>query len=379
MPKADVWIIKRRRKRGVRYAVRWVDPSTGRMRCETCGTDQKLAKDFANRKRDELRRGINNDPIDVSWDRFASTEIEQAQAEKSAVYADMIRCTLDLFKMICEPRGPLAVNYRMARDFIRIRLQGARRCPRRSCGFSNAVDLTRCWRCDAELPDRVRAVTPTTVNRSLRVLRAAFSNAKKLYRLPSNPLDEIPPLETQDKPIRALSPGEQRRVLAACPDLRWRTFCYLAITTGLRRRELCDIRWDDVDLEAKRLSVNKTKAKKCHTVRLTDEAVQLLDRLRLTHAHPTVFVSDKGGDLYWAVGTMMDRIVEAAGVPRFTCHDQRKTFGTDLARAGVSQRVATDLIGHGDIRTTARYYQAVDEEMAADAIGRLPLVKSRTA
>jgi integrase len=45
----------------------------------------------------------------------------------------------------------------------------------------------------------------------------------------------------------------------------------------------------------------------------------------------------------------------------------------------VSQRVATDLVGHSDIRTTARYYQAVDDAMADDAIRRLPLVKSKTA
>lgn len=49
---------------------------------------------------------------------------------------------------------------------------------------------------------------------------------------------------------------------------------------------------------------------------MTEEAVGLLRQLRLTHAHPAMFVADEGGDLYWAVGPMLERIGKAAGVPR---------------------------------------------------------------
>lgn len=385
MPRNDVWIVKRplRPKPGERarfsYGIRWICPLTGKMRWTGCGHDHKLAKTLAHQKREELRRGLVNDPIDIAWKDFQAELVRQARDQKSAATAAMEDCSLSLFKAICDPRGPLVVDFAMIQRFISARLKGSRRCPAKSCGFANPVDRSVCWKCGKNLAVgdqyRFRAVTPTTVNKNLRALRAIFATAVKQYRLPNNPFDQVQELGTAEKPIRALNLDEQKRVLAACPDLRWRTFCYLGFTTGMRRRELVNLRWEDVDLESRRLQVVRTKTGKVRYVRLTADAVEMLRQLRLTHAFPIVFPGDHGADFYWQVGKGLDRIVAIAGVPRFTFHDTRKTCATELARGGVNQKVASTMLGHASTATTARYYQAVDDEMADDALASIPLVQ----
>lgn len=370
----SVWIVKRKRLKERTYAVRWIDPATGRMRCQTAGTDAKIAKAIAAQKKDEIRRGVLNDPVDAPWSAFRERIMLAVEGGRSSGYASITKLALDQFEAICSPAGPLQVNYPMIRTFIETRRAGARRCDGKACGFSNVATAEACWRCDRRLTKPVRPVNAWTINKQLRALRSAFSEAVRLYRLPINPFDAVDLLATGAPKIRALSIDEQRRVLDACPDDRWRAFVFLAMTTGLRRRELAALRWDDVDLSARRIKV-LAKGGRPRVVRIVPEAAKRLEELRLTHAHPVVFPGDAGAPIYWQVARVMRAIIKKAGVAAFRFHDLRKTFGTQLAAAAVNQRVASALLGHASMQTSATYYQAVDDEMADEALSRLPLLK----
>jgi hypothetical protein len=74
------------------------------------------------------------------------------------------------------------------------------------------------------------------------------------------------------------------------------------------------------------MDVRKAKAKKHPVIRLTEEAVGLLRRLRQTHAFSTVFVNDKGADLCRALGPMMGRTAKAP------CRNNMIDGVTQLAR-----------------------------------------------
>jgi integrase len=56
--------------------------------------------------------------------------------------------------------------------------------------------------------------------------------------------------------------------------------------------------------------------------------------------------------------------VERSGIGRnVTLQDCRRTVGSLLAERGVNQRVAMEYLGHSNISTTARFYQAVRPDM----------------
>ncbi len=71
-------------------------------------------------------------------------------------------------------------------------------------------------------------------------------------------------LPTTDESGKALTDDEERRLLAACGASRSRALpmaVRLALNTGMRRGEILNLRWGDIDLDAKRLTVTKSKTK----------------------------------------------------------------------------------------------------------------------
>jgi integrase len=71
------------------------------------------------------------------------------------------------------------------------------------------------------------------------------------------------------------------------------------------------------------------------------------------------------------IATKFARAVEAAGIARCTLHDFRDTMGSRAAPEGVNQRVISELLGHSDVRTTAKHYQHVDGETIKATILKL--------
>ena len=140
----------------------------------------------------------------------------------------------------------------------------------------------------------------------------------------------------------------------------------LALHTGLRQGELLGLRWDDVDLEAGRLSVRRTlsgakggptfttpKNDKSSSVRLTAKAVeglrahrerQLEEREKLAglwQDHGLVFCTTKGTPLsrHNLHTRSFKPLLERAGLPRaFRFHDLRHSFATLMVRAGRTPR-----------------------------------------
>lgn len=97
----------------------------------------------------------------------------------------------------------------------------------------------------------------------------------------------------------------------------------------------------------------------------------------LARAFLSIFVGEGGSDTSWTAGLTLDEVARAAGVQRFTCHDLHRTFATGLARAGVNQMVASDMIGHSSETVTAKCNQAVDDEAADQALVKPPDVPAR--
>lgn len=62
------------------------------------------------------------------------------------------------------------------------------------------------------------------------------------------------------------------------------------------------------------------------------------------------------------------RVTEHAGVVHRGIHHLRHTYGTTLAESGVHERVAQQLLGHADSRTTREIYTHVSERMMGEAV-----------
>lgn len=234
---------------------------------------------------------------------------------------------------------------------------------------------------------------PATVNRDLDRIKAALSQAEEWQLLQKNPLAKVKRIKrgiesrvrhlsgSEEKRIRnALQAREERRHAARTSADVWRNardvkpfgpylgytdhllpMTLLALNTGLRRGELTQLVWSDIDLKAKRLTVRAGYAKsgKERHVPLNSEAVAVLKQHKKQ--------GDDGGRLFGvaAVTKSWANLMTAAKVDGFRFHDCRHTFASKLVMAGVDLNTVRELLGHSDITMTLRYAHLAPEHKAA--------------
>jgi integrase len=249
--------------------------------------------------------------------------------------------------------------------------------------------LAENWR-KAQLRDGKK---PRTVNRDLQRLQSALTKAKELGIIDGNPLAGIKPLRfdktgrvrylTADESTAlrdALVKREEKlrkanerfnehlaarnrkplpfeRSRAAQDHLRSMTL--LALNTGLRRGEIFQLRWRDVDEKQRILTVAGEGAKSGQTRRipLNDEALAVLQTWRKQTgegASDAVVFPGRSGHLT-RIDTAWRSLMKLAKVKNFRFHDCRHDFASRLVMAGVPLNTVRELLGHASLEMTMKY------------------------
>ena len=158
---------------------------------------------------------------------------------------------------------------------------------------------------------------------------------------------------------------------------------------GLRRGELLALRWEDLDVQNRTLSINKSVARQngklvistpktpnsIRTVLLPEDTVKLLVEEHEKHpANPYLFPSPRTGETWDADGfrRLHDRIIKEIGAEHVRFHDMRHTFATLSLKSGVDVRTLSETLGHFSAGFTLSTYVHSTPGMkqsAADAIG----------
>jgi len=164
---------------------------------------------------------------------------------------------------------------------------------------------------------------------------------------------------------------------------------YLELTTGLRRGELLALRWEDLDVQNRTLSINKSVARQngklvistpktpnsIRTVLLPEDTVKLLVEEHERHpANPYLFPSPRTGETWDPDGfrRLHDRIIKEIGAEHVRFHDMRHTFATLSLKSGVDVRTLSETLGHFSAGFTLSTYVHSTPGMKqseADAIG----------
>jgi integrase len=236
-------------------------------------------------------------------------------------------------------------------------------------------------------------ISPATVNRDMDRLKAALSQAVEWKLLTVNPMlgikritrgieDRVRYLSTtEDKAFRkALEAREAAAKVRRTSGNAWRAargraalktvsgysdhlmpMALVAVNTGLRRGELTQLTWADIDLHAKRLTVRAGYAKsgKARHVPLNSEATAVLKKYRKDHFGTGQLFAVASVTKSWRT------LMADAKIEDFRFHDLRHTFASRLVMAGVDLNTVRELMGHGDIKMTLRYAHLAPEHKAA--------------
>ena len=131
----------------------------------------------------------------------------------------------------------------------------------------------------------------------------------------------------------------------------------LALNTGLRRGELLQLTWVDIDLERRMLTVRGEGAKSGRTryVPLNVEALAVLRGWKGNAGLEAGTAFTRHGADLASVRKSWAGLLEAAKIEHFRFHDLRHSFASKLVMRNVSINTVRELLGHSDLKMTMRY------------------------
>lgn len=236
----------------------------------------------------------------------------------------------------------------------------------RSIGVAEAADLFRRLR----IGDDGR---PPLAASTLRVYRDRLSlcwqDALDRGVVAVNPWRGLALPKIHEKDVPFLSAEDRAKLYLHCEA--WvRPIIVLLAETGLRRGELEDLCWQDV--ESDRLTVRRSKTGRIRDMPLTPAAREALDELRRRTTRKL-----RGEDRVQPrhARNTIDRALSAAlshaGLPRLTPHGLRHVRAASLAQAGVPVPTAAAWLGHSARVFLARYGRWLPRDWQDDALRRL--------
>lgn len=246
--------------------------------------------------------------------------------------------------------------------------------------------------------------SPKTIRNYHAIISSALHQGVRWEWVRESVAEKAKPPRVSQRRVTAPSVEAVRSVIEAADvrDPRLAPLLMLAALTGMRRGELCALRWTDVDLERCELDVSKsvvvvpggiaekgTKTDRGRIVALDDVGMALLARHRMKvdewAAQAEVTVPNDAYVFSHAVDGskpfrpdnvtgFFTRVRDSLGLHEVRLHDLRHFTATQLIGAGVDARTVAGRLGHSDPSVTLRVYAHALEERdraAAEIMGRV--------
>ena len=240
-----------------------------------------------------------------------------------------------------------------------------------------------------------RGLSNTTVVQLHRILKEALSHAVKWGVLVRNVADATSPPKIKREQMDMWSLDTIHRFLDLAPQSRFGDLHQFAVLTGLRRSEICGLKWDNVDLVISRISVVATlqrikghglvvgqpkTARSRRSVALAPETVDLLHAVRGRQIEQSL----EYGPLWQNTGYVFTRsdgspvapdmvskdfcaLVRKHRFPHLTFHGLRHANATLAMTAGINPKVVSETLGHSTVGLTLDLYSHVTPNMQAEA------------
>ena len=235
----------------------------------------------------------------------------------------------------------------------------------------------------------LETATPKSVN---KYVKAMFNRAVDWGYITSNPARLVKPIKVaKSEAAYCLTIKEINKLLNAVPSWFY-PIIYTFLTTGMRRGELINLRWRDVDMEKHIIYVNNreefhTKNYKSRIVGMKQKLYDLLRDMKFKRLdekcdgrnkiekdieEECVFLTRQGRPYLSSVlqKTWM-KVRKELGV-KYRLHDFRHTFCSYLILQGVDIKTVQTLMGHSDSRTTMEIYAHVQTACLREAAEKLP-------
>lgn len=205
--------------------------------------------------------------------------------------------------------------------------------------------------------------SPSTTNRYLAAFSTVLSFAvKELGWMQENPMLKISkPRESKGRD-RFLSQDEVAKLLLACKESSNRNLyaiVSIALLTAMRYGEIVNLKWQDINLENRFLTLHETKNGSRRVIPLTEKLIEILKSCPSFGNSPEnrIFTSSKQSlsNNPLSIRKSFANALKIAGINNFRFHDLRHTAASFIAMRGATQGELMTILGHRSPTMTRRY------------------------
>ena len=218
------------------------------------------------------------------------------------------------------------------------------------------------------------------------MLHEALDMAVRLRLIVKNPTVGTTIPKNNYPPKQILNDEQLERFMQRIrQDERWYDFFYTELTTGLRRGEICGLKWEDFDAENGKLKVRRSVAKRkggglnigetktetgTRTIVLPPSTAELLRKRKETAVSewifPNIYEPEKPMHPDYAYHRLKT-LLKQAELPLIRFHDLRHTFATMALEHGMDVKTLSATIGHVSSATTLDIYSHITDTMQRQA------------
>jgi integrase len=242
-------------------------------------------------------------------------------------------------------------------------------------------------------------MSASTVNGYINTLKGSLSRAVEWGLIDSHDLTKVKSLKVDNTVVRYLTSHEEKQLRTALhkrkvtiknqrdnanlfrqqrnyqllEELNVASFAdylepliLLAMNTGMRKGELLNLQWSQVNLENEFLTVIASNSKSGHSrhIPLNKEAQSTLVKWKVDTNELGYVFKGSGDKPLKDIKKSWGNLLIKADISEFRFHDLRHHFASKLVMAGVDLNTVRELMGHSDLKMTLRYAHLAPEHKA---------------
>jgi len=230
----------------------------------------------------------------------------------------------------------------------------------------NTVQQISSWHIEQYKSKRQKDITrfgkppaKATINRELAFMKTMFSKAIKWNITNTNPVKDVKLFKENNVNLRILSNEEFNKLYELANDFL-KPVLLVAINTGMRRSEIFNLKWQDINYEQEYICVANSKNSESRIIPMNRVLKDTLENLNKNLDSEYVF-SQSDGTPIKSVKTIFWSALKGSGINHCRFHDLRHTFASNLVMAGVDIVSVQELLGHKSLIMTRRYSHPTPE------------------
>jgi integrase len=221
--------------------------------------------------------------------------------------------------------------------------------------------------------ERKRGIKPSTLNRALTAIKAVFNKAVAWKFMPVNPITEVKRMKVEGRGVvRYLHKPERKRLdkVLATKTGHLPVIVKLLLNTGARPNEMFTLKWENVNLSGKQITIQAAYTKTSTTRHIPLNSIAMATLKEWHEESKGVYVFPSGDAHITTVQNDWSNLLDDANIEGFRLYDCRHDFASRLVMSGVSIYEVAELLGHSSVDMTRVYAHLAPEHLQA-AVERL--------